>query len=403
MPQTSHAGIPALVVARSYTALGMLRCLARAGIPAYLACPPDDLAALSRWFRPTPGAVPWHGTIDDQAGARLAAMPLDEAVLITGADNAALWAADVAAGPLAQRFHTSSSSRRTLEILQDKARFGRFLRDAGLPHPRTFPLDRFADIAQVPFGELDRVFVKPKDSQRFNKALDKKGIWADSRVELERVWTGIHALGFGVIAQEYVPGTAADHYFIDGFRDRHGVIKGVLARRRWRIFPPDFGNSSYCESVALRQVSGAFETLSELLERLHYRGIFSAEFKRDARDGSFRILEVNTRAWWYVEFAARCGVNVCAMAYDDALERAAAPTPSRYRVGVGCVNWINDVKSVCSPGGRQGASWLRIIWQWLWARYHVLCLDDPRPGLKVIREALISVHRRAHCVASRAR
>jgi len=47
--------------------------------------------------------------------------------------------------------------------------------------------------------------------------------------------------------------------------------------------------------------------------------VFSAEFKFDERDGLFKILEVNARPWWYVDFAARCGVDVCRMAYRDAL------------------------------------------------------------------------------------
>src|SRR3546814_2698049 len=98
-------------------------------------------------------------------------------------------------------------------------------------------------ISAVPFDYLECVFLKPAASQHFNNALGKKGVWARDSEELVRVWSELHALGFVVIAQEYVPGTAADHYFIDGFRDHAGNICGAMARRRLRIFPPDFGNS----------------------------------------------------------------------------------------------------------------------------------------------------------------
>ncbi|PKM05788.1 MAG: hypothetical protein CVV14_14910 [Gammaproteobacteria bacterium HGW-Gammaproteobacteria-4] len=386
--------VPAIVIARGYTALGTLRSLAQAKIPAYAACPPDDLCTHSRWYRPPPGADTWHGEIDDHTAANLGAVALDQAVLIPGADDAALWLAGLADTALRGRFHVSSSTRETLAILQDKQRFGQFLRAANLPHPRTFTLDSQADVSAVPFDELDRVFVKPMDSQHFNNTLGKKGIWARDRGELNRIWDELHTMGLGVIAQEYVPGSAADHYFIDGFRDRRGNITGVMARRRLRIYPPDFGNSSYCETVAPSDVSGAYDTLCELLAQLNYRGIFSAEFKRDSRNGVFRILEVNTRAWWYVEFAARCGVNVCAMAYDDALERPLSQSPPVTRVGAGCVNWTNDAKSVLSSEGRRGEPWLRILRQWLRSRFHVLRINDLGPWLHVVGDTVAQRIRR---------
>ncbi|MDP1697714.1 MAG: hypothetical protein Q8L45_08020 [Xanthomonadaceae bacterium] len=389
MLSSANSRVPAIVVARGYTGLGMLRCLAQAGIPAYIACLPDDLCTFSRWYRPLPGNGNWHGEIDEQTETHVNAIALDHAVLIPGADDAALWVADLPTSAFSHRFHASSSTREALAILQDKARFGDYLHAANLPHPRTFSLGSLADVSAVPFDDLDRVFVKPTDSQHFNNVLGKKGVWARNRDELTRVWSELHAMGFVVIAQEYVPGTAADHYFIDGFRDRHGNICGAMARRRLRIYPPDFGNSSYCETVALSDVSGAYETLVDLLSQLTYRGIFSAEFKRDSRNGVFRILEVNTRAWWYVEFAARCGVNVCAMAYEDALETPVTMAAPVRPVGAGCVNWINDAKSVLSPAGRRGESWLNILRQWSHACFHVLRIGDLRPGIHVIGNSLL--------------
>jgi predicted ATP-grasp superfamily ATP-dependent carboligase len=304
-------------------------------------------------------------------------------VLIPGADDAALWLADLPGSDLAARFRVSSSSRHTLEILQDKASFGAFLARIGIPHPRTFTIGSAADIATIPFDDLDRVFIKPADSQQFSRITGAKGVWASNRGEFEQVWRKLDDSGFKLIAQEYVPGSSADHYFIDGFRDRTGTLTGLFARRRIRIFPPDFGNSSYCESIPLSAVGNAVAHLTTLLAALDYRGIFSAEFKQDARDGVFRILEVNTRAWWYVAFAARCGVNVCRMAYQDANGLPVEPAPPGYRVGAGCVNLAEDIRSVLAqPPAARSPLW-RTLWQWARAHYHVFRLDDPVPGLVV--------------------
>ncbi len=377
---TDHP-IPAIIVARGPTALGALRCLHMAAIPAFSACPAGDLASRSRWYRPAPGPLGWDGTPGAPGLAALRQLPLDAAVLIPGADDIALWLADLPADAIGTRFRVSSSSRASLEILQDKKRFGQFLAGAGVPHPRTFPLERDSDLQRIPLDELDRAFLKPADSRRFNAITGVKGMWANGRAEFERLWQQLAQQDLKVIVQEYIPGPSSEHYFIDGFRDRHGRLTGLLARRRLRIFPPDFGNSSYCESIALTQVAQAAESLETILAQLQYRGIFSAEFKRDSRDGLFKILEINTRAWWYVEFAARCGVNVCEMAWQDALDLPVTQASRAYRMGAGCLNLHDDLAAVTALPAATRGPWSRILRQWSRSYLHVFRLDDPLPAM----------------------
>ena len=72
------------------------------------------------------------------------------------------------------------------------------------------------------------------------------------------------------------------------------------------------------------------------------RGIFDAEFKYDHRDGQLKILEINARPWWFVEFATRCGVDLCRMAYMDALELPVTPA-NEYEVGRCCIHMNYDL------------------------------------------------------------
>ena len=381
MAKQEHRRVPAIVMGSGPTALGILRSLRMAGVPAYVACPPGDQVTRSRWFRPTPGVTAWDGVPGPQALDHLRAMPLQEAVLIAGADDAALWLADLPHSELGQRFRTSTCSRRTQEILQDKSRFATLLAETGVPHPPTFSIDSTADIDAMPFERLDRVFLKPVNSQKFSDLLSIKGVWVNTRQELLESWQRLHRLGFGLMAQEYVPGSAADHYFVDGFRDARGQFTGLFARRRFRIHPADFGNSSYCESIPLADVEPAVTNLTGLLAKVDYRGIFSAEFKRDARDGQYRILEVNTRAWTYVEFAARCGVNVCEMAWQDAQGLPVRVASTSYPVGAGCVNLQRDINALRGQPRATRESLPKILRQWARAYYHTFRFDDPLPGL----------------------
>src|ERR1700752_4717887 len=95
MADVGAHNVPAIVVGCDKTGLGMLRSLKIAGIATYVACPTDDLVTRSRWYEPTPGPQPWEGTLGTRGLEILRAMPLERAVLIPGADDAALWLADL--------------------------------------------------------------------------------------------------------------------------------------------------------------------------------------------------------------------------------------------------------------------------------------------------------------------
>ena len=381
---TTRDRAPAIVWGRGPTAVGILRCLHIANIPVFVASPRHDAVARSRFYRPIPGENPWEGALDGRARDALRVLPFDEAVVIPSADDTALWLSDIPASDLAQRVRVSTSTRDALEILQDKTKFAEFLRGTDIPHPRTFMIESAADVAAVPYEELDSTFLKPANSQKFSDVTGAKALRVSSRAELSRVWEELSSRGFTLMAQEYVPGPPTNHYFVDGFRDGRGRITGLFARRRIRMHPADFGNSSYCRSIPLDEIPAAVDSLVELLSKLAYRGIFSAEFKRDARDGKLRIIEVNTRAWTYVEFAARCGVNVCEMAYEDALDHPVATAPKAYAMGEGCVDFHRDVSALRT--GAAGDSLPKILWQWATAHFHTFRLDDPGPGFFAARQ-----------------
>ena len=115
-----------------------------------------------------------------------------------------------------------------------------------------------------------------------------------------------------------------------------------------------------------------------------YTGIFSAEFKYDHRDGEFKILEMNARPWWYVDFAASCGVDVCWMAYQDALGLPVEPVTT-YEVGRRCVYPVQDLRA-CWHLWRNGRSDGGVpVASWLGASQPVFGWEDPLPALDELR------------------
>lgn len=371
---------PAIVLGNGITALGVQRLFARAGILSYVADRMDPMVRRSRFYRPLPDGA--RLPVPDGLSDDLARLPLDEAVLVPCSDS---WVRAVAEldGSLRQRFPSSAPGVEVADVLVDKARFADALRRLEIPHPRSFDLDSVDDLERVLAEGHQEMFFKPRDSQRFFREFGVKGFRFSSRGEAEARLRMLLDAGHAVIAQEYVPGPSSNHYFIDGFVDRQGRMRALFARRRLRMYPPSFGNSTYMKSVDLTEARDAADSVTRLLLGLGHRGMFSAEFKRDARDGSFRILEVNARPWWYVDFAARCGVDVCSMAYADALGRE-VPEVMEYVVGKRLVYPYMDYFACKELRAAGELGMVSGVSSWIGATQPVFQVRDPWPAMAAV-------------------
>jgi predicted ATP-grasp superfamily ATP-dependent carboligase len=289
------------------------------------------------------------------------------------------WAQAVASLPadLAERFPCSISPAPVIETLVDKWRFAQLMESLRLPHPRTRLLASLEEIEQIPADALENAILKPLASVNFSSRFGVKGFLVSSREESLR---RMRQLPFPIMLQEFVPGPPNAGYFLDGFVDRHGRICAMFARRRLRMHPPKLGNSTLMKSVPCSEVAGAVATLEYLLEQISYRGIFSAEFKFDARDGIFKLFEINARPWWYIEFPALCGVDVCEMAYRDAQESPVIPQ-MEYAIDRHCMFVLDDLRAwrLEHRAGTAGiVSWLR---SWRKSQTTPFHWSDPLPGL----------------------
>lgn len=166
----------------------------------------------------------------------------------------------------------------------------------------------------------------------------------------------------------------------------------MLALRRLRMYPEKLGNSTITASGPRAEAEGAVVWLQYLLEQINYRGIFSAEFKYDPRDGIFKLIEINARPWWYVDFAHYCGVDVCTMAYRDALGLPVTPVLS-YQIGRCCVFPVNDLRAWVEEYRRGDADGMLLLQTWLRSDSTPFHWNDPAPAMQHMFGSLMSLMR----------
>jgi D-aspartate ligase len=365
-----------LALGSGITVLGVLRALSRSNVDLMALPDVDPATHRSRWYRAAPRTL--SGMRAESLAQALQVLP-SPTVLMPCSD---LWARTVAAlsPETRDRYPASIAPVSALEILVDKSRFRDTLTRLDLPHPETHVITSIRDLDTIADAVLESSFLKPAHSQQFFAHFGVKAFRVSGRAEAKQRLGECIAGGFQMMLQEYIPGPPTNHYFLDGFIDRGGTARALFARRRLRMSPPDFGNSTFQVSVPLNETADAERTLKKLFADIHYRGIFSAEFKKDLRDDQFNLIEVNARPWWYVDFAARCGVNVCEMAIRDALQQP-VETVSSYAVGRRCVFPYYDLQAVRAEraAGRLGLlSWAA---SWLGPYQPVFRWSDPLPAV----------------------
>jgi D-aspartate ligase len=384
--------VPAIVLGGGVTALGVTRSLARERIEVFNLSNDHDFADSSRWWRPLGASTDKFPTARELASL-LQPLPFDRAVLFPCSD-AWLRAVTGLDPALGARFVSTATFDR-YDLLTDKGGFAAAVAAAGVPAPRTVALDCRADLERLSDDELRGMFLKPRGSQRFASRFGQKGFEVANRSDALECFARADHAGFAMILQEWIPGPPARHYFIDGFVDRHGRTRAMFGRRRVRMHPPTLGNSTCTVSIALNEMAPAVASMERLIRRLRLRGIFSAEFKFDDRDGVWKIIEINARPWWYVGFATNCGVNVSTMAYRDVLDLPLDDVRD-YTVGARCI-YLNEDWHSCRRLHAAGQLTIREwVTSWLRSEYLVLRWDDPMPGLRHIsRSAIESVRRHA--------
>lgn len=374
---------PVIILGTGLTALGVQRSLAAVGVETFLVDDSKSMARRSRWAR---GHVIDHPESTDPAPLEtlLDSLPIKRAVMMACSDN---WSTAVSSLPEStrKRFPTSMPSQAAVELLADKAGLAAALQRLNVAHPWTLVITSEHDLDNIPEERWANVFLKPTDSQSFSQLFGVKAFSVTGRDDAAEKYRQMQVAGIGAVAQEYIPGPSDLHYFIDGFVDRDGQVRALFSRRRTRMFPRDYGNSTFMETVPLDAVSAAVKDLKRLLADLSYRGIFSAEFKHDPRDGIYRLLEVNVRPWWYNEFATLCGINVCELAYLDAL---GCPVPERLSFPLGARHMLmpddfHAFRSYRRDGILTFRSWFREI---RGASDAIFRRNDPMPALDPIFE-----------------
>jgi predicted ATP-grasp superfamily ATP-dependent carboligase len=219
--------------------------------------------------------------------------------------------------------------------------------------------------------------------QEFAYAFGAKLWVADDADEAAAEWSRAHEHGFETVVQELIPESQEKIYSLFTYIGREGEPLASVVGRKVRQGPLRFGTSAVFLVDFDERV---LELGLRLLTTAGYRGFAQVEFAHDARDDTFRALEVNTRLPMWAGVAMSRWFDLARIAYDDLCGRP----PRAPRVFRDDVAWVYLAKDAWV-----GAQLLRrreIGVRELLAPYarrkkvrSVLSADDPMPALASMR------------------
>ena len=310
---------PAVVVNVGWVAgISAVQSLGRAGVAVHAVDHrPDALGFRSRHVHAR--HVPPRRLDDEEAFVRFLrdlGDALDEPAPIFALDDDDLNAIASRRDLLGDRFLYPFPPWELLGPLQAKQHQVERARELGVPVPRT---------SGEPTDELGfPVLVKPFQPGDFRRRFGVKAFRCENAHELAEAWE--RAQPYDPLVWEFIPGGDEELYTFGSYVARDGEALALFSGRKLLQDPPTIGNARVAESVWVDEV---VEQGLALLRGLGFHGPAQVEFKRDPRDGVYKLIEVNPRLWQWHGLTGACGVDVALIAYRDLV--GDPPEPVRMR------------------------------------------------------------------------
>jgi D-aspartate ligase len=369
----------ALVIGSNLRAIGIARSLGRRGVETWLLYRPgeDHAARASRYVRRTIRAPDGNSRSQREGLLAIAARHRLEGWILFPTDDEPAAVIAQEHEPLATCFSFTSPGWDVFRYAYRKRLTHIVAQRTGIPYPWTQYPRTLLDVAELecPFPAVLKPDAKPQPN-RFT--LDKA--WrANDRGSLLAAWSeAARLVGPGaVIVQELIPGGGEAQYSFAALC-QNGVALATLVAQRCRQYPRDFGHSSsLVETVEAPDVERHGRAI---VAALAWNGLIEVEFKRDVRDGSYKLLDLNGRVWTWHALGPRAGVDFPYLAW-----RLAQGLPIELVRALPGIRWVRLATDVPSALGALRAGELTFrSWMASLRRPRqpaIFAFDDPLPSI----------------------
>jgi D-aspartate ligase len=294
---------------------------------------------------------------------------------------------------LSPYYHLLLPTNDVIELLVDKTRFALYAKENAFSVPRTWIINDKDDLEKASEAIRFPCFVKPR--YRNEEWLEKaypKGFRSRSREDLMPLYDMIHSTEEHYVVQEWIEGPDSELHMCQVLFDDNSRCIASFTCRKLRQWPVEAGTACMAEPIYCPEIEK--ETI-RLFESLQLKGIGAVEFKRDARDNRYKIIEPRIgRVGTLSETATANGVNFPLLTYASFTKMNVSENPVREPV-----RWIledSDVQSCLHLMRNKELSLREWVRSYAGPKYFALfSYRDPLPLVATIWGALRGNEREA--------
>lgn len=207
----------------------------------------------------------------------------------------------------------------SLEIAANKKKSLLLAKQLNIPIPTTFFPSSVSELMKLKIGSYPVVV----------KAVYEGGIihYAYNKIDLKNKFEDIYKLqGIPPLVQEFIEGTGYGFFALFN----HGKVMAIFMHKRIRELYVKGGPSTCAESVFVPELVNYG---IRILKALGWHGVAMVEFRRDSRDGKFKLMEINPKFWGSLDLAIKAGVDFPYLLYKMVTEGDINPV-FNYKLGI---------------------------------------------------------------------
>jgi D-aspartate ligase len=318
------------VESASHGALGVLRSLGRLGVTVYaVACHPRTAAFFSRYCSGKYVCDVANGhaerslnfllEIGRKIGRRSILIPTDDKALLFCTSYAQI---------LREQFLFPAMCPSLIRELSSKQGMYNLAKKHGVPTPEAaFPKSR-QDVLEFVSRAKFPVMVKGVFASVLLKTTGEKMFIVRSESELLEKYDAAEDLANpNWMLQEYIPGGDDTVWMLDGYFNDQSECLLSFTGKKIRQYPVFHGSTSLGICLDNETVRN---TTTEFMKKIGYKGLLDIGYRYDARDGLYKLLDVNPRIGsTFRLFVADNGTDVARAMYLDLTGQPVIPGAPR--------------------------------------------------------------------------
>jgi D-aspartate ligase len=340
MPTKIKQLIPAVVLTSHTMGLGVIRALGKMGVPIIVFYYEKiDFGYLSKYVQGKSFVANPERNEDEFINQIIINAPKNGRSLLIPVDDATVLTVSKYKSVLEKHYIVACTEFEVTKLFINKKNTYELAEKIGVPAPKTrnpksvHDLNNYADMIKFP------CLVKPYYSHKYVEIFKRKMDVVNNIEQMKSAYKRATAKGIDVMIQELIPGDDCNGFNYNSYF-LNGETLLEFAAEKVRLSPTSYGVPCVVKSCSTNNEIRIFA--QRLLKAMGFYGYSCIEFKKDARDGIYKLMELNGRFNRSGLLSTKCGLNFPWLMYNH-LINGIKPNNLNYKSRI---FWIDEFKDL---------------------------------------------------------